>query len=117
MTETEDIGTHYEPWDPIQNKVHLAVIGKAQEELGELQQVLARCIIQGIDEKIPLSDPSKTNRDQLSDELADVEALIHLLREEFNLPHKNVRKVRKIRVQEQWYADIHNGQTGEMTNA
>ena len=57
--------------------------GKTLEELGELQAVVARCIIQGIDEVDPSSQ--KTNRLRLEEEIADVYAQLFLLEERFNL--------------------------------
>jgi NTP pyrophosphatase (non-canonical NTP hydrolase) len=47
-------------------------MGKLGEELGELQAVASRCIIQGIDEVDPES--GKINRRRLTEEIADVYA-------------------------------------------
>src|SRR5678815_3471159 len=52
-----------EPWIPIDSKVELAIIGKLQEELGELQAILARSMIQGIYEKDP--DTGAINKDSM----------------------------------------------------
>lgn len=58
-------------------------LGKTLEELGELQAVVARCIIQGIDEIDPSS--GKVNRKRLEEEIADVYAQLSLLVEYFDL--------------------------------
>ncbi len=69
------------------------MIGKFQEELGELQTVLARCIIQGIDEINPTT--GQKNREWLLDEMADVSAMLQLLLhiEKMKLdPHRIISK-------------------------
>ena len=58
-------------------------VGKAQEELNELGCVLARVIIQGIDEIDPGS--GKVNRQRLTEEVADVQAQLQLIISQFNL--------------------------------
>lgn len=57
-------------WVPTRDGRQLRRLGKLAEELGELQAVAARCIIQGIDEVDPSS--GRVNRARLQDELADV---------------------------------------------
>ena len=57
-------------WTPTTSLMMLRRMGKLQEELAELANVAARCIIQGIDEVDP--GTGKVNRDRLVDELADV---------------------------------------------
>jgi len=69
------------PWHPITDPVTLKQLGKLIEELGELQSALARCIIQGIDEREPVTQ--KVNRVWVADEIADVLAGINLLREAY----------------------------------
>ena len=61
-------------WVPTTNLLHLRRFGKSLEEVNELGAVLARCIVQGIDEIDPAS--GKTNRQRLEEELADVQAQI-----------------------------------------
>lgn len=66
--------TKLNKWTPTTDLMMLRRLGKLGEELGELQAVASRCIIQGIDE----IDPStgRANRARLLDELADVQAQI-----------------------------------------
>jgi hypothetical protein len=59
-------------WTPTTDLMMLRRMGKLGEELGELQAVAARCIIQGIDEVDPSS--GRVNRQRLQDELSDVMA-------------------------------------------
>ena len=59
-------------WVPTTNLMMLRRMGKLQEELHELGEVAARCIIQGIDEIDP--GTGKVNRDRLELESADVYA-------------------------------------------
>ena len=63
------------PWTPTTNLHELRRFGKLLEELGELQAVVARCVIQGINERDPSS--GSINRMRLMDELADVQAQIN----------------------------------------
>lgn len=71
------------PWQPENNKLHLAVLGKLGEELGELTSAVFRCVIQGVEGKHPVT--GKANLDQLQDEVADVIAGLDLLVERFEL--------------------------------
>lgn len=71
------------PWHPITDPVALKHLGKLAEETGELSAVVARCIIQGIDEKAPIT--GKVNRDWLEDEIADVLANMKLVSDFFAL--------------------------------
>lgn len=59
-------------WIPTTDLMMLRRMGKLVEELGELQAVAARCIIQGIDEVDP--GTGKVNRERLANEIADVYA-------------------------------------------
>lgn len=70
-------------WHVEENKYRLRRLGKALEENNELGAVLARCIIQGVDEIDPSS--GKTNRQRMQEEVADVYAQLRLLVSEFNL--------------------------------
>lgn len=67
--------TRMSPWKVTTDKKLLRRIGKLLEELGELQAVAARVIIQGIDEIDPSS--GRVNRARLLDELADAQAQIN----------------------------------------
>lgn len=71
------------PWRPMSKPIDQKHIGKLIEELGEATSAAARCLIQGIDEKEPITH--KLNRDWLSEELADVLANIDLVVEHFGL--------------------------------
>lgn len=72
-------------WVPTTNLLMLRRMGKLSEELGELQAVAARCIIQGIDEVDP--GTGRVNSNRLADELADVYAQIECTMEALKL-HK-----------------------------
>jgi hypothetical protein len=71
------------PWKPTTKPIDLKHLGKLIEELGELQAALARCIIQGINEKEPTT--GKLNRDWLEEEIADTLANIELVISHFTL--------------------------------
>lgn len=78
------------PWQPITDKIDLSHLGKSMEEVGELiselgklQQIMARCVIQGVDEINPTSD--KTNRHEITKEIADVYVQLELLTERLKL--------------------------------
>ena len=43
------------PWQPERDPIRLAILGKLLEELAEAQAIVARCIIQGIDESEPVT--------------------------------------------------------------
>lgn len=60
------------PWEPTTDRHQLRVLGKLAEELAEAGAIVARCIIQGVDECEPVT--GKPNRTALEDELADVAA-------------------------------------------
>jgi hypothetical protein len=71
------------PWQPEQSKIALAVLGKLTEELAECGAIASRCVIQGIDEREPVT--GLVNKDELENEIADVLAVIHLTRVRFRL--------------------------------
>lgn len=58
------------PWKVTTDPLTLRRMGKLGEEAGELLAVTNRVVIQGIDEVDPSS--GKTNRQRLTDEVADV---------------------------------------------
>lgn len=91
------------PWQPENDKVHLAVLGKTGEEAGELVSALFRCVIQGVDGKHPVT--GKSNRDWLQDELADVLAGIHLTVDRFNLDYAEITRRCEMKKQHKrkWY--------------
>lgn len=63
-------------------------LGKSLEELGELVSVLARCLIQGVDEIDPSS--GEVNRMRMQKETADVLTQVGGLTETFNLDVKEI---------------------------
>lgn len=91
------------PWHPMSDPVDLKHLGKLLEELGEAVSAAARCLIQGIDEREPVT--GKVNRKWLEDELADVRAGYELTIEHFNLTveEMNQRTERKMEHLRQWH--------------
>lgn len=89
-------------WVPITDIAKLRVLGKAAEEAGELASVLARCIIQGVDECEPTT--GKPNRQWLEEEIADVEANLRILIAELGLDYNGIadRRNDKILKLQQW---------------
>lgn len=63
-------------------------LGKSLEELGELVSVLARCIIQGVDETDPSS--KEVNRIRMQKETSDVLAQLLLLVGAFKLDPESI---------------------------
>jgi NTP pyrophosphatase (non-canonical NTP hydrolase) len=78
-------------------------LGKLGEETGELCAAISRCIIQGIDEREPVT--GKLNREWLEDEIADVLAGIELNMMHFKLDGSRVNKrmLRKMQHLQQWH--------------
>lgn len=70
-------------WRPEQDLVRLAVYGKALEELGELSSIIARCMIQGVEECEP--ETGVPNRIALGKEVADVYSRLEQIVEIFDL--------------------------------
>lgn len=71
-------------WVPTTDLLQLRRLGKTLEELGELTEVCARCIIQGIDAIDPKTGVA--NRERLWKETADVAAQINCTIRTFDLP-------------------------------
>lgn len=71
------------PWQPMSAPIDLKHMGKLGEELGEASAAVSRCIIQGIDEREPVT--GKPNREWLEDEIADVLANFDLVVSHFVL--------------------------------
>lgn len=90
------------PWHVETCPLRKRHLGKSLEELGELSAVIARCIIQGIDEIDPSS--GKINRVRLHEEIADVYAQMSLLEKVFHLDTFAIylRAERKVRNMEEW---------------
>lgn len=91
------------PWHPMSDPVDLKHLGKLSEELNECGSAVARCIIQGIDEREP--ETKKPNRVWLQDEIADVQANLDLVIERFGLDEEAMaeRSEKKKRHLKQWH--------------
>lgn len=94
------------PWSPIKDPMDLAILGKLGEECGELIAAISRCIIQGVDEREPVS--GKINRDWLMEEVADVRANILLTLQHFNLDEERMhdRTEKKLHHLRDWHYQI-----------
>lgn len=90
------------PWHPMSDPVDLKHIGKLLEELSEGGSAAARCMIQGIDEREPVT--GKLNREWLEDEIADILANISLCEERFGLNISTARIERKLAHLRAWHA-------------
>jgi NTP pyrophosphatase (non-canonical NTP hydrolase) len=91
-------------WKPETDQHALARLGKLAEETGELQAAIARCIIQGIGGYEPVS--GKPNREWLTEEIADVLAMIQHVRDFYGLNHAVIehRVKRKYDMKAEWHA-------------
>ncbi len=89
-------------WTPTTDLMMLRRMGKLIEELGELSNVAARCIIQGIDEVDP--GTGKVNRLRLEHELADVMAQCSVTMNTLQLDVSsiNARTLDKIGQMDEW---------------
>jgi hypothetical protein len=92
------------PWTPMSKPIDLKHLGKLAEELSEAGAAVARCVIQGIDEREPVTH--KPNREWLEDELADVLANIELVTAHFGLDRTRMleRRERKMKHLRGWHA-------------
>ncbi|KPF47094.1 hypothetical protein [Rhizobium sp. AAP43] len=99
-------------WLPERDTVTHQALGKAAEECGELTQILARCIIQGIEGRDPKT--GQPNRERLAEELADVDAAISWLFEllDLDIETHNARSDRKLTGFREW-ADMIKGSPAE----
>lgn len=77
------------PWIPITDPITLAVLGKLGEECCELGARLFRTVIQGLDEADPAS--KRLNREEISREIADVEACIQTIKRELGIGYDDQR--------------------------
>ena len=93
-----------QPWASSLTPHQTRRAGKTLEELSELSAVLARVQIQGLDE-IDIGS-GKTNRQRLTEEMADVCAQLLLTREAFDLNVKAIsdRMDRKVDQMGEWEA-------------
>lgn len=91
------------PWQPESNPITLAVLGKLAEELAEASGIVARCQIQGVGEREPVT--LVQNREALQNELADVMATTEMAIKRFGLDvvAMRVRADRKIEHLTRWH--------------
>lgn len=91
------------PWQPTQDPIELAILGKFVEELNECSAIAARCIIQGLNECEPVT--KVPNRSALIDEMGDVIATMIMAVNHYDLPLEeiNARKSRKECHLEKWH--------------
>lgn len=89
-------------WQLTKDPREIRRLGKTSEELGELQAVIARIIIQGAHEIDPSS--GRTNIARLHDELADCYAQLNLTMDFYRLNRETVveRINRKQRQMTEW---------------
>jgi NTP pyrophosphatase (non-canonical NTP hydrolase) len=97
------MGDLVSPWVPMTEPIDLKYLGKLAEELGEAMAAVSRCVIQGIDEKEPVT--GKLNKLWLQEELSDVLANIELVRDHFKLDGYAMasRIVHKINLLKHWH--------------
>lgn len=102
----ENVKPHVSDWVPITNLGDLACLGKLAEELNEAAKIAARMIIQGVDGTDP--ETGGKNRDALRNELADVQAMMTLAIERFNLDVHRMRhrSASKIAHKGPWLAEL-----------
>lgn len=105
MNTDEIKDTKLNSWHPITDVKDLKVLGKLLEELGELTSAVSRCIIQGMDERHPITQ--KSNRVWLEEEIADVAATIELAfnRFGFDVGHLERRQLLKLELLSEWVYD------------
>lgn len=87
-------------WKPEPDVLIHQALGKACEEASELANILARCLIQGLDQCEPVS--GKPNRKALSDEIADLDAAVQWLRELTGDDYDDERADRKLNGFRRW---------------
>ena len=87
-------------WKPEPDVIIHQALGKACEEANELAGILARCLIQGLDQSEPVT--SKPNRQALFEEIADLDAAVQWLRELVNDEYDGARADRKLNGFRRW---------------
>lgn len=92
------------PWQPMDDKRELAMVGKLGEEVNECGAIIFRIIIQGMEEKHPVT--GKLNRVALEEELADIQAAASFLYDHYGLRPMTSRVERKIRHLMSWHRKI-----------
>lgn len=96
-------GDTVSPWHPMTDAKSVKILGKLMEELGELQAAVARCLIQGIEEKEPVT--GKPNKEWLTEEIADVKAqILHtMIQFDLNTAEIHKRQERKFNLTGNWH--------------
>ena len=94
-------------WQPVTDKVTLAVLGKAIEEAGELVCILSRIVIQGSNGCDPKT--GKANLDALFEELADNMATAKHLTELFGRQPSYKRATAKFNHKAEWHRMLKEG--------
>lgn len=107
---TDDVMKAPSNWRPETDLVRLAVLGKLCEELAEAGAIVARCIIQGIDQSEP--ETGMPNRIVLQRELADVNAAAGHAIAAFNLDTLAMQKrsAMKFKHKQQWHEMLLRGE-------
>ncbi len=100
---SDDANKFLNPWHPMTDMVDKKTIGKLLEELGECVAAASRCLIQGIDEREPVTDV--VNREWLENEIADCFAGFKLCEERFKLDtaRMNSRMMAKYNRLKEWH--------------
>lgn len=90
------------PWQVTTDPKQLRRLGKTAEKLAELQKVIARVQIQGIDGVDP--DSCVSNREAMQKEVADVAAQVELLIRHYNLDRTAMiaRSTQKMQQMVEW---------------
>jgi hypothetical protein len=114
--ETNEIqGKMPSMWEPISKRIDVALIGKTLEELSELivelanlQNILSRALIQGLDGLDPATAIS--NRTKITQEIADVQAKLDQLVIDWQLDATDSaeRRKRKFEFSGQWFDWLRN---------
>jgi len=93
-------------WQPMTDKVDIAILGKAAEELNECATVISRILIQGIDAQVPGEDI--TNRKWLQDEVADVFSTLQHLINRYDLSINDIaaRGQKKFKFHKEWHEQL-----------
>lgn len=99
------------PWIPEENLIIRAILGKFIEEAGEAITAASRCLIQGLDEKHPIT--GKANIQWLEEEFDDLENMIKQARRRFQLESSYVRLGNKERHINEWIELIKLNSKGE----
>lgn len=89
-------------WIPETDPVKIAILNKSIEEASELIKILARCTVQGIGASDP--ETGEPNRQELADELDDMQAMIGIIRNHFGIEPNTERQSKKRSYQWAWYA-------------